>query len=408
MAAMCTGSSKTLTPHSIASNLRLRNAVTDGATTLTKVELPYLRAPKGRNKRYWFYRRAGQRIPITSPQGRRLEQGDPGFLEAYERIHEGFGLEPSSEPKTGTFAHLIDSYRNAPEFLTLAAKTRKDYARYLDMVKEKHGHRSVAAMPREAVLKLRDEFQGTPRTANYIVSVLRLILTYAEERKRTFRLPPHWINPARRPKKLKTGEGHRPWEEIEIDGYRKQWMIGTLERVLFEAFLNTGQRGGDVAPMIRQQYFRGEIAVAQEKTKERVWIPASSDLRAALDPWLEGHDHVVLFPTDTGRSLRADYMRHLMRDAMRAAGLPDDCTLHGLRYTFATRGLELGLDWQTVESIVGHRTAEMGFKYTQKRRRARLTIATLDAAQEQTAHLAPLTSVNRSVNRPANLPGEGS
>ena len=269
MAAMCTGSSKTLTPHSIASNLRLRNAVTDGATTLTKIELPYLWAPNGRNKRYWFYRRAGQRIPITSPQGRRLEPGDPGFLEAYERIHESFGLEPSSEPKTGTLAHLIDSYRNAPEFLTLAAKTRKDYARYLDMVKEKHGHRSVAAMPREAVLKLRDEFQGTPRTANYIVSVLRLVLTYAEERKRTFRLPPHWINPARRPKKLKTGEGHRPWEEIEIDGYRKQWMIGTLERVLFEAFLNTGQRGGDVAPMIRQQYFRGEIAVAQEKTKER-------------------------------------------------------------------------------------------------------------------------------------------
>jgi hypothetical protein len=43
-----------------------------------------------------------------------------------------------------------------------------------------------------------------------------------------------------------------------------------LERVLFEAFLNTGQRGGDIAPMIRQQYFQGEIAVAQEKTKERV------------------------------------------------------------------------------------------------------------------------------------------
>jgi hypothetical protein len=62
---------------------------------------------------------------MTSPQGRRLEQGDPGFRKAYERIHESFGLETSSEPKTGTLAHLIDNYRNAPEFLTLAAKTRK-------------------------------------------------------------------------------------------------------------------------------------------------------------------------------------------------------------------------------------------------------------------------------------------
>jgi integrase len=69
-----------------------------------------------------------------------------------------------------------------------------------------------------------------------------------------------------------------------------------------------------------------------------------------------------------------------MRAAIRGAGLPDDCTLHGMRYTFATRGLELGLDWQTVESIVGHRTAEMAHKYTAKRRSARLTIATLDRA----------------------------
>jgi integrase len=68
-----------------------------------------------------------------------------------------------------------------------------------------------------------------------------------------------------------------------------------------------------------------------------------------------------------------------MRDAIRAASLPDDCTPHGCRYTFATRALELGLDWQPVESIVGHRTAEMAFKYTEKRRRARLAIATLDA-----------------------------
>jgi integrase len=283
---------------------------------------------------------------------------------------------------TGSFAHLIESYRKAPEFVSLAEKTRKDYARYLDLLKHKHGYRPVATMPREAVFKLRDEFQENPRTANYIISVLRLILSYAEDRRQTFRLPPHWVNPARRPKRLRTGDGHRPWEEVEIAAYRNRWGIGTLERVLFEAFLNTGQRGGDIAPMIRRQYFQGEIAVAQEKTRERVWIPASRDFRAAFDPWLEGHAHLVLFPTPTGRPLKVDHMRHLMRDAMREAALPDDCTLHGLRYTFATRAIELGLDWQTIESIVGHRTAGMAHKYTAKRRSARLAIATLDTARK--------------------------
>jgi integrase len=153
--------------------------------------------------------------------------------------------------------------------------------------------------------------------------------------------------------------------------------------------------------MIRQQYFKGEIAVAQEKSGERVWIPASRKLRAALDPWLAAHPHVVMFPTPTGRPLRVDHMRHLMRAAIRAAGLSNDCTLHGLRYTFATRAIELGLDWQTIESIVGHKTAEMAVKYTEKRRRARLAIVTLDSARKANRRTVKLkTAADRSENRP--------
>lgn len=378
-----------------------RGTMTAGTTTLVKLEMHYLFAGAGRHKRrYWYYRRNRRYTPITSPEGRRLQPGDAGFLEAYERIHAGFDLPAAKSATIGTIAHLVETYRVSPEFKQHSTKTQKDYGRYLDMLKEKHGHRPVATMPREAVFKLRDELQATPRTANYLVSVLRLILSYAEDRKTTFRLPVQWVNSARRPKKLKTGEGHRPWEEVEIAAYRKRWSTLTLERVLFETFLNTGQRGGDIGPMIRQQYFKGEIAVAQEKTKERVWIPASHDLRDVLDPWLEEHKHVVLFPTPTGRPLKVDHMRHLMRDAIRAAARPDNCTLHGLRYTFATRAIELGLDWQTIESIVGHRTAEMAFKYTEKRRRARLAIATLDVARKRNRRTAKvIAAADRSDNR---------
>jgi integrase len=356
-----------------------------GAITLVKLDIDYLFAGVDRQgkRRYWYYRRNRRYIPITSPEGRRLQPGDAGFLEAYAQVHAGFDQPAATRSTTtGTIAHLIDSYRSSPEFKQLSSKTQRDYGRYLGLLKEKHGHRSVAQIPREAVFKLRDEFQATPRTANYLVSVLRLLLSFAEDRKQTFQLPPCWVNPARRPKKLKTGEGHRPWEEVEIAAYRQHWRLPTLERVLFETFLNTGRRGGDIAPMIRQQYFQGEIAVAQEKTGKRVWIPASRDLLESLDPWLEEHQHVVLFPTATGRPLAVDHMRHLMREAIRAAALPDECTLRGLRYTFATRAIELGLDWQMIESIVGHKTAEMAFKYTQQRRQARLTITTLDAARK--------------------------
>jgi integrase len=368
---------------------------------VVQLELDYLWAARGRKKLYWFYRRNGRRIPIKSPEGKRLAHGDDGFLEAYERIHATFGRTPSEDPTVGTLAHLIVEYKASPEYTqNIAKKTQKDYGRYLDLLKKKHGHRSIALMPREAVLKMRDEYKATPRKANYLLAVLGVILTYAGDRKQTFRLPPHWQSPAAKPKKLKTGEGYRPWEESEIGAYRKRWKLGTLERALFEAFLNSGQRGGDIAPMVRQQYAKGEIAVAQEKTGERVWIPVSQDLRSALAPWLKSHKHVVLFATPKGRPLKVDHMRHLMRDAIRAAKLPDDCTLHGLRYTFATRAIELGLDWQTIESIVGHKTAQMASKYTEKRRRARFAIASLDEARKQARNAKVKTATDRSENRP--------
>jgi len=91
---------------------------------LARVDLLYLWAPQGRHKVYWFYRRAGQRIPITSSEGKRLAYGEAGFLDAYERIHESFGVPARDGPVVGTLTHLIESYRAAPEFRALAPKTR--------------------------------------------------------------------------------------------------------------------------------------------------------------------------------------------------------------------------------------------------------------------------------------------
>src|SRR5262249_61781651 len=126
---------------------------------MVSLQLPYLWAAQGRHRLYWFYRRDGKLIPITDAQGTRLSEGDAGFLEAYERIHASFEVQGADKPTVGTIAHLIDAYRAAPEFKQRAEKTRKDYARYLDAIKSKWGHLSVATMPREAVRKLRDDYQ---------------------------------------------------------------------------------------------------------------------------------------------------------------------------------------------------------------------------------------------------------
>jgi hypothetical protein len=95
---------------------------------MVKLDLPYLWAPMGRQRRYWFYRRSGRHIPITSPDGRRLQRGELGFFEAYERIHESFAVAPNDAPAIGSVAHLIDTFRAAPEFTTLKRKRKETMA----------------------------------------------------------------------------------------------------------------------------------------------------------------------------------------------------------------------------------------------------------------------------------------
>jgi integrase len=343
------------------------------------LDLPYLWPAKGRGGRlYWFYRRNGQNVPIKSPDGKRLWPEDGGFLEAYERIHASFSGADRPPPNAGTMAHLIDLYRDDVEFTERAPSTKKNYARWLDWLKKDHGTRLLADFPREAVAKMRKDRKDTPAAANYLMSVVSVLLNYAEEHPLALRLPKGWRNPARGMKRLEEGDGHVPWEEDDIDAFRERWDFDTIERVYFETFLNTGQRGIDVAAMDRNHYRRGEIHVVQEKTGARVWIPASDDLAPVLDLWLGSHNAPVFFPNPHGTAIHPNYMRNKMRDAMTAAGLPETHTLHGLRYTFATRSIELGLEYDTIEAIVGHETMEMAIKYTSKRRRSRLTINTLN------------------------------
>ena len=122
--------------------------------------------------------------------------------------------------------------------------------------------------------------------------------------------------------------------------------------------------------------------MVQQKTGERLQIPASDDLKAVLAPWLKSHGHIMLLTTPTDRPLKVDYLRHLRANAYAEAG-PEGVPSHGLRHTTGTVLAELGCDWPTIASILGHRTAEMVRKYTGKKRQAKLAITKLNKARKR-------------------------
>ncbi len=344
-----------------------------------KIDLPYVHNYARRGKPYTYYRRHGRRQRIYG------EPGSAQWLANYNRIHASFEGQPINDKRPpDALGRVIEAYLASPEFEQLAPKTRKDYRRYTDWLKANYGKARLHTLPTDFKVTLRDKFRETPAKANYMVRVMRLLCGFAEERPTRFKLPPSWRNPMTRPKMLKTGDGHRPWEDYEVDAFRRRWLIGSTQRMAFELLINTGQRGGDVIAMVRQQYRNGWISVtSQEKTGTRVDLPASEALRSVLDPWLANHPHIILLAGERGKKLGVDYFRHMMRDAYREASLPEDCTTHGLRYTAATILSELGIGWEEIATITGHETMAMVKKYTTRRRNAARAIALLDTSNRE-------------------------
>ena len=339
---------------------------TNGKPDLADIIYPYLLMYRSKGRQYAYYRRSGIRQRVHGVPG------SADFQRNYDRIHASFedkGRITVAAP--GTLAKLVLEYKYAPEFKQLRASTRQQYAFHLDFLSEKWGDLDVATMPRSFALKLRDKYADTPAKANHLLRILSLLMAFGVDRG--YRAE----NPLLRIKKLKVGH-RKPLEEYEVEAFRKVWATDTRERVAFELMLNTGQRRGDVVTMQRQHYRDGEIQVMQEKTGARVWIPASADLRAILDPWLAKHDHMMVLTTKTGRAMTPTYFGHMMTAAFREANL--DATSHGLRYTAATRLRELGCDHPTIASITGHRTAEMVRQYSEQRRRSQLAIAKVNRA----------------------------
>lgn len=348
------------------------------------------RLADGSLRTYYYHRQTRLRLP-----------DDPASPEFAQALRDLAPAPAAASIAPGSFAALVEAYLDSAEFRALAPRTQKDYRRYLDVIRESWGRNPVRMVTREHVLALRDHYSDRPRTANYVVAVLRVLLAYAVDRPSVYGLS---ANPAARPRRLKTGAGHRPWEESEIAAYRAHWPLGSLERTAFELALCTGQRGGDIAAMARSHVAGGRTQVAQQKTGARVSVPIAADLAEALAAWdaaqveriaaLESAGRPVpldmrrrlLTTPDRGRAVTVDYWRHLMIDAMQAVpGLAQGLdaggvTTHGLRYTAATRLRELGLDWEAISAITGHETAEMARKYTRQRRRAELAVTRLDEA----------------------------
>lgn len=351
---------------------------------LAKVDLPYLWTPTIKGKQYAYYRRNGRRLALPA-------LGTPEFLPAYQSAHAAATAVAESRPTpppgaaVGSMAALVAAYRASPEWGELAPATRKDYDKALKPLSERYGRLPVATMPRQFVFKMRDDYatmpaftrekppkpildaEGTqvilktPRRANRMVNVLRLLLAWAADRGGWFK----GENPAARPGKLKTGPGYSAWAAEDITAFLASDAVAEPLKRAAMLGLCTGQRKQDCLAMSRTARAGGEIEVVPEKTKNssgvRLWIPEHPDLTRFLDA-APASDSVTLLTRPDGKPWKEDHFNHEFAKAVKVVGL-SGLSFHGLRKTASVWLAEAGATDAEIDSILGHVDPKMTRHY---------------------------------------------
>ncbi len=328
------------------------------------IKVKHVRKVRSKGRVYYYHRKTGERLPED------IEERAARALE----INAGLGRP--RRPREGTLAAVATEYRKSPEYKSLRPRTRKSYARCIDLLSERWGAFSVTGIRRKHVLALRDQLGDTPASANTAVKMLRVLLAFAVDRE--YRQD----NPAKGIKKLATGPGYSAWRDWAIERFLET--APPMMAFALKIGMYTGQREGDCLAMSWHDLNGDQIHVVQSKTGAKLWIPLHSDLNKALET--QERVSPIILTTATGRPFSGSNFRHHFGKAMKVAGL-EGLTFHGLRYTAATNLAEAGCSLKEIAAITGHKSLGMIEKYTREadqKKLARAAIRRLERNADRT------------------------
>ncbi len=255
--------------------------------------------------------------------------------------HQSFKRETPQKIRSGSVQSLVQEYKTSSDYRSLSEKSKKDYNYHLRHLEDKFGDLPIKAITRRVVLTYRDKLAAKPATANYRLAVMRKLFGFAVDRGHLA------VNPASKPKKLKTGSWE-PWTKSQIQTFEATQNVG-LKTALYLA-LYTGQREGDILKFTWNRIANNRIQVKQQKTGKLLDILIHSFLKN----YLEGlpKNSVTIVTRKDGRPYKADHFRHVWKKEMNALGIIG-VVFHGLRKNAVNNLLEAGCTIHEAASITG-------------------------------------------------------
>jgi integrase len=251
----------------------------------------------------------------------------------------------------------VTAYFASSAFSELAPDTKRARRSVLEPFAKEHGDKRISIIKRSHVQILIDAKRKTPGTARKLLSGLRVLLDFAV----CLGMRPD--NPAtgvKRPK-LST-EGWRCWSEADIAAFENRHPPGTSQRLALALLLYTAQRRSDTIKMGRQHVRNGAIDVRQQKTGATLSVPIHPTLKTVIDA--TPSDHLTFLTTTGGKPFTPEGFGNWFRKACSDAGLPKECSAHGLRKAACRRLAEAGCTVHQIAAISGHASLKEVERYT--------------------------------------------
>lgn len=141
---------------------------------------------------------------------------------------------------------------------------------------------------------------------------------------------------------------------------RQKWMQDNSDLVVM--LIDTGARYSEIANLSWKDIDinRGEIRLWRSKVQNESVIYMTDRVETILHRRLLESDAPTVFVNKAGE--RRGYSAIAIRKAFRRAGL-EDCTIHTLRHTHATRLIQNGLSIQEVKAVLGHSDIRTTMRY---------------------------------------------
>ncbi|MFC3060360.1 site-specific integrase [Paenirhodobacter populi] len=307
------------------------------------------RHPSGRI----YFRKKGMKLIRID-----AHEGTEAFDQQYWEILTGKRFEAKT-----SWAALMDDYRTSDRWTSLKPRTRSDYDRVMDYLREKIGTRDVKALSRSDVIAAQKANAHRTRFANYIPQMLVVLCEHA--------IDLGWIqnNPAKGVRALKTPterkKEHLPWPDWAVDKFRAE--AKPLPRLIFEIGVGSVQRPGDWVGFRWGDYDGDSLTLRQNKTDKPLVLPCTANLKAALDCAKASLGAVPIAArsiliTRDGNPMNYNGMSHLMLAERQRLGL-EAYDLHALRYRGVMELAWAGCDDDEIAAYSGHATKKMVIKY---------------------------------------------